>query len=100
MSAAEEKGFNEKMEESLCDKIQVDANPPKAGPKIKPSPNAMPTRAIPLDLAFREVTSAIAAVATDKFPLATPPRTRDKTKTQKSPAKIHKPYPKAVPPKV
>ena len=53
----------------------------------------MPTKAIPLDRFSREVTSAIAAVATDKFPLATPPRMRDTTKIQKSPAKIQRRYP-------
>ena len=36
------------------------------------------------------MTSAIAAVATDRFPLATPPRILERTRTQKSPANIQR----------
>ena len=55
---------------------------------------------MPLDRSFRDVTSATAAVATERFPLAIPPKNLERTNTQKSPAKIHRAYPKQVPPTV
>ena len=53
-----------------------------AGPTMKPSPKAMPIRAKPLERFSLEVVSAIAAVATDRFPPIAPLMMRESTKTQ------------------
>ena len=58
-------------------------NTTNVGPKTKPNPKAIPTKAIPLERFSREVTSAIEAVATERLPLATPPIARESKSIQK-----------------
>ena len=67
----------------------MEPNPPMAGPKMKPNPKAIPTTAMPFARLSRGVTSAMAAVATDKLPLAIPPITLDRSSIQNWPANTH-----------
>ena len=88
--AAAEKGCIPKKTRFESDQSHCEANQPIAGPSTKPRPKAIPTMAIPFDLSFLGVTSAIAAVATEILPPAIPPMIRENRSTQKSPAMIHK----------
>src|SRR5687767_8476888 len=68
-----------------------------AGPVTKPRPKAAPTRPMERERCSRVVTSATAAVATDRLPLKAPLTTRDKRNSQKEPLNAQITYPKAVP---
>lgn len=64
--------------------------PPMAGPNMKPRPKAMPARAMPLVLFSFEVTSAIAAVMTERFAAMMPARILERMKKLKEPAMAHR----------
>ena len=100
MVAAAENGCIPKKTNSDPDQSHWEAIPPIAGPSTNPNPKAIPTKAMPLDRFSREVTSAIAAVATEIFPPAIPPIRRERTRSQKFPDMIQRKYPIAVPKRV
>ena len=56
-----------------------------AGPVTSPSPNAAPTSPMAFERSARVVTSATAAVATDRFPLKAPLTIRESRKSQNDP---------------
>ncbi len=70
---------------------------PSTGPVTSPSPNAAPTIPIARDRSWRVVTSATAAVATERLPLKAPLTMRDTTNSQNEPLTNHTRYPAAVP---
>gem|GEM_PF-6258593 len=59
------------------------------GPVTRPRPKAAPTRPMALERSARVVTSATAAVATERLPLKAPLMMRERTKSQNEPLKIH-----------
>jgi hypothetical protein len=63
-------------------------NAPIVGPVTSPSPNAAPTSPIAFERSARLVTSATAAVATERFPLNPPLTMREIRKSQNEPLKI------------
>ena len=79
---------------------QLKANPPIAGPRMKPKPSATPIRIIPEARFLPVVMSAATAEAVEIFPAMMPPSARPSTSRAKLPANTQIRFASTMPPSV